>query len=160
MSMVANTRESLILALKNDKNSERWNEFVNQYWDYLHYAACKVDASTGRRAFIPDGVNPDEAVEQTFWQLKNIILPDFPQFDVDFTADQLAKKVRHGLKWRIFELEKGKRFRNYLLSVLRNVARSLYNERKSDRLVFVDDRKLEGGWGGTEDAVERTDGSC
>lgn len=71
---VANTRESLILALKNDKNSERWNEFVNQYWDYLHYAACKVDASTGRRAFIPDGVDPDEAVEQTFWQLKNIIL--------------------------------------------------------------------------------------
>ena len=79
---------------------------------------------------------------------------------MDFTEDQLAKKVRHGLKWRIFELEKGKRFRNYLLSVLRNVARSLYNERKSDRLVFVDDRKLEGGWGGTEDAVERTDGSC
>ena len=51
---------------------------------------------------------------------------------MDFTEDQLAKKVRHGLKWRIFELEKGKRFRNYLLSVLRNVARSLYNERKSD----------------------------
>lgn len=145
MSMVANTRESLILALKNDKNSERWNEFVNQYWDYLHYAACKVDASTGRRAFIPDGVDPDEAVEQTFWQLKNIILPDFPQFDVDFTADQLAKKVRHGLKWRIFELEKGKRFRNYLLSVLKNVARSLYNARKSDRLVFVDDLKRDVG---------------
>ena len=102
--------------------------------------------------------------QQTFWQLKNIILPDCPQFDVDFTEDQLAKKVRHGLKWRIFELEKGKRFRNYLLSVLRNVARSLYNERKSDRLVFVDDRKLEGGWGGTEDAVgaadKRYEGTC
>ena len=30
---VANTRESLILALKNDKNSECWEEFVNQYSD-------------------------------------------------------------------------------------------------------------------------------
>ena len=142
---VAKTRESLILALKNDKNSERWEEFVNQYYDYLHYAACKVDASTGRRAFIPDGVDPDEAVEQTFWQLKNIILPDRPQYDVDFTEDELAKKVRHGLKWKIFELDKGKRFRNYLLSVLKNVARSLYNARKADRLVFVDNQKLDVG---------------
>ena len=96
---VANTRESLVLALKNDKNSGRWEEFVNQYYDYLSYAACKVDKETGRRAFVPDGVDPCEAVEQTFWQLKNIILPDCPQFDVDFTEDQLAKKVRHGLKW-------------------------------------------------------------
>ena len=153
---VANTRESLVLALKNDKNSERWEEFVNQYYDYLRYAAYKVDASTGRRAFVPDGVDPDEAVEQTFWQLKNIILPDFPQFDVDFTEDQLAKKVRHGLTWRIFELEKGKRFRNYLLSVLKNVARSLYNARKDDRLVFVDNWKLEAG-GDDADAVGDAD---
>ena len=143
--MVANTRESLILAKKNDKNSERWDEFVNQYWDYLCYAAYKVDASTGRRTFVPDGVDPDEAVEQTFWQLKNIVLPDRPQYDVDFTEDELAMKVRHGLKWKIFELEKGKRFRNYLLSVLKNVARSLYNARKSDRLVFVDDLKRDVG---------------
>ena len=142
---VANTRESLVLALKNDKNSERWEEFVNQYYDYLHYAACKVDKETGRPAFVPDGVDPGEAVEQTFWQLKNIILPDRPQYDVDFTEDELAKKVRHGLKWRIFELEKGKRFRNYLLSVLKNVSRSMYNARKSDRLVFVDNLKLEVG---------------
>ena len=28
---VAKTRESLILALKNDKNSDRWEKFVNQY---------------------------------------------------------------------------------------------------------------------------------
>lgn len=152
---VENTRESLVLALKNDKNSERWEEFVNQYYDYLHYAACKVDASTGRRAFVPDGVDPDEAVEQTFWQLKNIILPDFPQFDVDFTEDQLAKKVRHGLKWKIFELEKGKRFRNYLLSVLKNVAHSLYNARRDDRLVFVDDLKLDAG---RDEADEPGDG--
>lgn len=47
---VANTRESLVLALKNDKNSGRWEEFVNQYYDYLSYAACKVDKETGRRA--------------------------------------------------------------------------------------------------------------
>ena len=154
---VANTRESLVLALKNDKNSERWEEFVNQYWDYLYYAACKVDKETGRCAFIPDGVDPGEAVEQTFWQLKNIILPDFPQFDVDFTEDQLAKKVRYGLKWRIFELEKGKRFRNYLLSVLKNVARSLYNARKTDRLVFVDNQKFEGGWGEADDPTEAAD---
>ena len=76
---VANTRESLVLALKNDKNSGRWEEFVNQYYDYLSYAACKVDKET-------------------------------------------------------------------------------------DRLVFVDDRKLEGGWGGTEDAVgaadKRYEGTC
>ena len=148
---VAKTRESLILALKNDKNSERWDEFVNQYWDYLCYAAYKVDASTGRRTFVPNEIDPCEAVEQTFWQLKNIILPDFPQFDVDFTEDELAKKIRHGLKWRIFELEKGKRFRNYLLSVLKNVARSLYNARKADRLVFVDDLKLDNGRDEVED---------
>ncbi|MCQ2391256.1 MAG: hypothetical protein MJ240_07515 [Kiritimatiellae bacterium] len=154
---VASTRDSLILALKNDKNSERWEEFVNQYWDYLYYAACKVDKETGRCAFIPDGVDPGEAVEQTFWQLKNIILPDFPQFDVDFTEDQLAKKVRYGLKWRIFELEKGKRFRNYLLSVLKNVARSLYNARKTDRLVFVDNQKFECGWGEADDPTEAAD---
>ena len=142
---VANTRESLILALKNDKNSERWEEFVNQYYDFLHFAACKVDKDTGHHAFVPDGVDPGEAVEQTFWQLKNIVLPDRPQHDVDFTEDELAKKVRHGLKWRIFELEKGKRFRNYLLSVLKNVARSMYNARKADRLVFVDNQKLDVG---------------
>jgi hypothetical protein len=64
---VANTRVSLILALKNDKNSERWEEFVNQYYDYLHYAAYQVDGETGRFRFVPDGVDPDEAVEQTFW---------------------------------------------------------------------------------------------
>ena len=145
------TRESLVLALKNDKNSERWEEFVNQYYDYLHYAACKVDASTGRRAFVPEGVDPDEAVEQTFWQLKNIVLPDRPQYDVDFTEDELAKKVRHGLKWKIFELERGKRFRNYLLSVLKNVARSLHNARKSDRLVFVKDQQLDVGRDQTDD---------
>ena len=28
---VAYTRASLILALKSDKNSARWEEFVNQY---------------------------------------------------------------------------------------------------------------------------------
>lgn len=28
---VADTRASLILALKNDKNSVRWEEFANQY---------------------------------------------------------------------------------------------------------------------------------
>ena len=154
---VANTRESLVLALKNDKNSERWEEFVNQYYDYLYFAANKVDPATGRRQFVPDGVDPCEAVEQTFWKLKNIILPDCPQFDVDFTEDQLAKKVRHGLKWKIFELEKGKRFRNYLLSVLKNEARSLYNARKKDRLVFVDNQKLEGGRGEAEDPAEMAD---
>lgn len=154
---VANTRESLILALKNDKDSPRWEEFVNQYWDYLRYAAYSRDNETGRLRFIPDGVDPDDAVEQTFWQLKNIILPDFPQFDVDFTEAQLSKKVSHGLKWRIFELEKGKRFRNYLLSVLKNVARSLYNARKADRLVFIDNRKLEDGRGDTDDAAEAAD---
>ena len=37
---VADTRASLILALKNDKNSARWEEFVNQYYAYLHYAAA------------------------------------------------------------------------------------------------------------------------
>lgn len=142
---VASTRESLILALKNDKNSERWEEFVNQYYDFLKFSADKVDKETGRSVFIPDGVDPDDAVEQTFWQLKNIILPDRPQYDVDFTEDELAKKVRHGLKWKIFELDKGKRFRNYLLSVLKNVARSLYNARKADRLVFVDNQKLDVG---------------
>ena len=88
---VANTRESLILALKNDKNSERWEEFVNQYYGFLYFAACKVDKESGRHAFIPEGVDPGEAVEQTFWQLKNIILPDRPQYDVDFTEDELAK---------------------------------------------------------------------
>ena len=41
---VADTRASLILALKNDKNSARWEEFVNQYYDYLHYAAYQVDS--------------------------------------------------------------------------------------------------------------------
>lgn len=148
---VAKTRESLILALKNDKNSSRWDEFVNQYWDYLYYAAYKTDAETGRRTFVPDGVDPVDAVEQTFWQLKNIVLPDYPQFDVDFTKDQLKNKVRHGLKWRIFELEKGKKFRNYLLSVLKNVARSLYNVRKADRLVFIDDLKLGTGRDEVED---------
>ena len=117
---VADTRASLILALKNDKNSARWEEFVNQYYDYLHYAAYQVDSETGRFRFVPDGVDPDEAVEQTFWQLKNIILPDVPQFDVDFTESQLEKKAQHGLKWKIFELERGKKFRNYLLSVLKN----------------------------------------
>ena len=142
---VASTRESLILALKNDKNSERWEEFVNQYYDFLYFAACKVDKESRRRVFTSDGVDPCEAVEQTFWQLKNIILPDRPQHDVDFTEDELAKKVRHGLKWKIFELDKGKRFRNYLLSVLKNVSRSLYNARKSDRLVFVDNLKLDVG---------------
>ena len=155
---VANTRESLILALKNDKNSERWEEFVNQYYDFLYFAACKVDKESGRHAFVPDGVDPGEAVEQTFWQLKNIILPDRPQYDVDFTEDELAKKVRHGLKWKIFELDKGKRFRNYLLSVLKNVSRSLYNARKSDRLVFVDNQKLERGWDDAGAAVEAADG--
>ena len=114
---VADTRVSLILALKNDKNSARREEFVNQYYDYLHYAAHQVDSETGRFRFVPDGVNPDDAVEQTFWQLKNIILPDVLQFDVDFTESQLEKKTRHGLRWKIFELEKGKKFRNYLLSV-------------------------------------------
>lgn len=154
---VADTRASLILALKNDKNSARWEEFVNQYYDYLHYAAYQVDSETGRFRFVPDGVDPDEAVEQTFWKLKNIILPDVPQFDVDFTESQLEKKARHGLKWKIFELEKGKRFRNYLLSVLKNVARSLYNARKDDRLVFVENEKLEGGHGGPDDPVETAD---
>ena len=61
---VADTRASLILALKNDKNSARWEEFVNQYYDYLHYAAYQVDGETGRFRFVPDGVDPDEAVEQ------------------------------------------------------------------------------------------------
>ena len=154
---VADTRASLILALKNDKNSARWEEFVNQYYDYLHYAAYQVDGETGRFRFVPDGVDPDEAVEQTFWQLKNIILPDVPQFDVDFTESQLEKKARHGLKWKIFELEKGKKFRNYLLSVLKNVARSLYNARKDDRLVFVENEKLEGGHGGPDDPAETAD---
>ena len=141
---VAKTRESLILALKNDKNSDRWEKFVNQYWDYLRYAACARDNMTGRAKFVPEGVDPDEAVEQTLWQLKNIILPDEPQFDVDFTEKELEKKIRHGLKWRIFELEKGKLFRNYLLSVLKNVARTLYNRRQSDRLVFVANDRLDG----------------
>ena len=154
---VANTRESLILALKSDKNSERWEEFVNQYYDFLYFAACKVDKESGRRAFVPDGVDPDDAVEQTFWQLKNIILPDRPQYDVDFTEDELAKKIRHGLKWKIFELEKGKRFRNYLLSVLKNVARSMHNARKADRLVFVDNQKLERGRDDAGDTVEAVD---
>lgn len=112
---VAKTRESLILALKNDKNSDRWEKFVNQYWDYLRYAACARDNMTGRAKFVPEGVDPDEAVEKTLWQLKNIILPDEPQLDVDFTEKELEKKIRHGFKWRIFELEKGKLFRNYLL---------------------------------------------
>lgn len=89
---VANTRESLILALKNDKNSERWEEFVNQYYDFLYFAACKVDKETGRCAFVPDGVDPGEVVEQTFWQLKNIILPDRPQYDVDFTEDVCRRR--------------------------------------------------------------------
>ena len=56
---VADTRASLILALKNDKNSARWEEFVNQYYDYLHYAAYQVDSETGRFRFVPDGVDPD-----------------------------------------------------------------------------------------------------
>ena len=93
---VADTRASLILALKNDKNSARWEEFVNQYYDYLHYAAYQVDSETGRFRFVPDGVDPDEAVEQTFWQLKNIILPDVPQFDMDFTESQLERRA----SWR------------------------------------------------------------
>ena len=126
---VENTRTSLILALKNDKNSARWEEFVNQYYDYLHYAACKVDGVTGRRVFVPDGVEIDDVVERTFWLLRNIILPDAPQFDADFTEAELAQKVRHGLKWKIFELEEGRKFRNYLLSVLRNVARTLDGEK-------------------------------
>ena len=42
-----------------------------------------------------------------------------------------------------FCINKGKRFRNYLLSVLKNVARSMYNARKADRLVFVDNQKLD-----------------
>ena len=154
---VANTRVSLILALKNDKNSERWEEFVNQYYAYLHYAAFSRDEATGRYRFIPDGICPEDVVEQTFWQVKNIVLPDIPQFDVDFTEEDLAKKVRHGLKWKIFELEKGGKFRNFLLSVLKNVARTMYNKRKSERLVFVDDRKLEGGSGGECDLAEAED---
>ena len=58
---VASTRESLILALKNDKNSERWEEFVNQYYDFLKFSADKVDKETGRSVFIPDGGDPDDA---------------------------------------------------------------------------------------------------
>ena len=103
---VANTRVSLILALKNDKNSERWEEFVNQYYANLHYAAFSRDEATGRYRFVPDGISPEDVVEQTFWQVKNIVLPDIPQFDVGFTEEDLAKKVKHGLKWKIFELEK------------------------------------------------------
>ena len=141
---VGNTRTSLILALKNDKNSARWEEFVNQYYDYLHYAACKVDGVTGRSVFVPDGVEIDDVVERTFWLLRNIILPDAPQFDADFTEAELAQKVRHGLKWKIFELEEGRKFRNYLLSVLRNVARTLDKERRKDRLVFLPQEKFEG----------------
>lgn len=64
---VANTRESLILALKNDKNGERWEEFLNQHYDFLKFSAEQVDKETGRCVFIPDGVDPDDAVEQTFW---------------------------------------------------------------------------------------------
>ena len=141
---VENTKTSLILALKNDKNSPRWDEFVNQYYDYLYYAACKVDRMTGQRTFVPDGIEPEDAVVQTFWQLRNIILPDAPQFDADFTEAGLVQKVRHGLKWKIFELEEGKKFRNFLLSVLKNVARSLYNERRKDHLVFMPQDKFEG----------------
>ena len=152
---VASTRESLILALKNDKNSERWEEFVNQYYAYLRYAAFSTDKETGRFRFVPDGISPEDVVEQTFWQVKNIVLPDVPQFDVDFTEKDLSKKVKHGLKWKIFELEKGGKFRNYLLSVLKNVARTMYNKRKSERLVFVGDRKLEGG--GACDLAEAED---
>ena len=154
---VANTRESLILALKNDKNSPRWEEFVNQYWDYLRYAAYSRDNETGRLRFVPNGVDPDDAVEQTFWQLKNIILPDSPQFDVDFTEAQLAKKVSHGLKWRIFELEKGRKFRNYLLSVLRNVARDMAKKLRGEKLVFVENEKLERVWNLDDDCVEAAD---